>query len=88
MNLKSNKKFLNFFTQEEMIEIENNAMVISDNCIIITTDKYFFELSVNKFLEIFCMNEIDNSEDIITKEQFIKLFTECIVTTIPTIEID
>ena len=88
MNLKSNKKFLNFFTTEEMIEIENNAMVISDNCIIITTDKYFFELSVDKSLEIFCMNEIDNSEDIITKEQFIKLFAECIVTTIPIIKVD
>jgi predicted permease len=88
MTLTSNKKFLNFLTNEEMKEIENNAMVISDNCIIITTDKYFFELSVDKSLEIFCMNEIDKSENDITKEQFIKFFKESIITTIPIIEVD
>ena len=88
MNLTSNKKFLNFFTNEEMIEIENNAMVISDNCIIITTKKYFFELSVGESLEIFCMNEIDNSEDTITKDNFIKLFKKSIVVDMPIIEVD
>jgi hypothetical protein len=88
MNLTSNKKFLNFFTQKEMIEIENNAMVISDNCIIITMDKYFFELSVGKSLEIFCINEIDKSENTITKKQFLKLFSENITITIPVIEVD
>ena len=88
MTLTSNKKFLNFFTNEEMIKIENNAMVISDDCIIITTDKYFFELSIGKSLEIFCINEIDKSEDTITKEQFVKLFDKCTTTTIPIIEVD
>jgi len=88
MTLTSNKKFLNYFTNEEMIKRENNAMVISDNCIIITTNKYFFELSVGKSLEIFCMNEIDKSEKDITKEQFIKLFKECTITTMPIIEVD
>jgi len=88
MNLTSNKKFLNFFTQKEMIEIENSAMVISDNCIIITMDNYFFELSVGKSLEIFCINEIDKSENTITKKQFLKLFSENITITIPVIEVD
>jgi len=88
MNLTSNKKFLNFFTQKEMIEIENSAMVISDNCIIITMDNYFFELSVDKSLEIFCINEIDKSENTITKKQFLKLFSENVIISIPLIEVD
>jgi len=62
IDIQYNKKFLNFFTEIEICDIVENATVVSDNRIIIMTEKHFFALSVGDKLGIYCEDE-DESGD-------------------------
>lgn len=69
-----NKKFLDFFTQKEMENIVDASTAISDNSIIVDTQNYFFELSVNnKNIEIFCYTN-EGKEKYIDKDEFMQLY--------------
>jgi len=82
-----NKKFLDFFTQNEMDDIVDNSSAISDNSIVIDTKNYFFELSVSdKNIEIFCY--ADEKERYINKDEFMALYKSSTIETIKHICID
>lgn len=69
-----NKKFLDFFTQKEMMDIMAVSTAISDNSIILDSKNYFFELSVSdKNIEIFCYTD-KGKEKYIDKDEFMKLY--------------
>ena len=87
-DLEYNKKFLNFFTEAEICNIVENATVISDNSIIIMTEKHFFELSVGDKLGIYCEDNNKSGDGIqITRNEFMKLYQNSIVVDIPHIKV-
>jgi len=72
------KIFLTKFTDEELSDIVEDAMVIAKNCIIINTTNNFFELSVdseNK-LDIYCNSNENDTEQQLTKDEFMKLYKD------------
>jgi len=71
-----NIKFLDSFTKEEMKDIVDNATVVIENCIMINTKDYFFELSIdnNEEVDIFCYSSVDSSENKLSKLEFIKFY--------------
>ncbi len=73
MDIQYNHNFLNFFTTEEMVEIVENSIVISDYTIIIMTNKYFFELSVGNKLDIYCREDEGGNEKQLQKDEFLHL---------------
>jgi hypothetical protein len=71
-----NQKFLDIFTKKEFNEIVANTSLLAEDCIILLTEAYFFELSadIGETLKIYC---IDNETDVgklLTKEQFLTLY--------------
>jgi len=69
------QSLLDNFTKEELQNIINDASVIAENCIIISTQDIFFELSLCKSnLDIYCFNNEDNTEGALTKIEFMKLY--------------
>jgi len=84
------QRFLDVFTDEELEDIIENAMVITENCIMINTKDYFFELSsdIRDKLDIFCYNSINSSEGKLTKIEFIKLYKSSLLMEMQHINID
>ena len=74
--IKFNQFFLDIFTNEELKDIVANAMVVTENCIIIQTIDYFFELSANvgDKLDIYCDANKNDTQAQLTKDEFIKLY--------------
>jgi len=69
-------KFLEFFTQKELEEILEAASVYSKECIVIFTQKYFFELSADmgSKLELYYDHNYKNGVGgLLTKEEFLSL---------------
>ena len=70
------QRFLDVFTDVELEDIVENAVVVTNNCIVINTKDYFFELNIdsNKEVDIFCYNSVDGSENKLSKLKFMKLY--------------
>lgn len=71
-----NEKFYELFTAEELEEIVEHAMALSESVIIIATNLHFFELSADMSdeLEIYCDEHVNGSGLKLTKEAFLKLY--------------
>jgi hypothetical protein len=71
-----NQKFLEVFSEDELNDIINNATVITKNCIIISTEDHFFELSADRgdTLDIYCDSNINDTNKQLTKDEFMKLY--------------
>ena len=72
------KKFLEFFNEDELQEIERMAWIFEGSCILINTEKYLFELSADmgEGVEIYYDNNSSNESEIIDKKLFFELLRE------------
>ena len=88
--IELHQRFNDTFTFDELKEILDRASVISDYSILISTKKYFFELSadIGNSLDIFCYDNENHSEKKLTKEEFIKLYQISLVQTMDCIILD
>ena len=75
--------FLENFTQEELDDLAENCFCVGYICIVIITDKYFFELSADlgSELDIYyeenewdCVNEVVS--DTLSKDEFMRLYQQ------------
>jgi CTP:phosphocholine cytidylyltransferase-like protein len=81
MNLKL------YFTKNELTMILANADVISDNSIVLNTDKYFFEINIfDEELSIYCYS--NKKESYISKNEFLKLYNKNNIKNLEIITID
>ena len=76
--IEFHQMFLDTFTKEEFKDIIRNAMVTTENVIIISTEKNFFELSANmgSELNIYCDSNNDDTKMQLTKDEFMKLYKD------------
>lgn len=72
------KKFFEFFSEEELQEIERMAWIFEGSCILINTEKYFFELSADMGdgVELYFANNSCDEGGIIDKKLFFELLRE------------
>lgn len=70
------QRFIDVFTDEELEDIVENAVVVTNNCIVINTKDYFFELNIDykEEVDIFCYNSVESSENNLSKLEFMKLY--------------
>ena len=75
--------FLENFTQDELDDLAENYFCIGYDCIVIITDKYFFELSADVGAELdiyYEETERDSVSEIVggtlTKEEFMQLYQQ------------
>jgi hypothetical protein len=74
--IKLHQRFLDVFTSKELKEIVKSATAVGEKCIIISTTDYFFELSadIGDKLDIYCVENKNNTQLKLTKDEFIKLY--------------
>jgi len=74
--IQFHKRFLDIFTDKELNVIVNNATVVTENCIMINTTNNFFELSadIGGKLYIYCNSNENDTEQQLTKDEFMKLY--------------
>jgi len=74
--IEFHQRFLDNFTIDELNDIVDNAMVVTQNCIIISTEDNFFELSadIGDTLDIYCDSNKDDTDKKLTKDEFMKLY--------------
>jgi hypothetical protein len=81
MNLKP------YFTKNELTMILTNADVITDNGIILNTNKYFFEINIfDEKLSIYCYSS--KEESYISKTKFLKLYNQSYIENLEILIID
>ncbi len=87
--LEFHQRFLDIFTIAELNDIVDNAMVVTQNRIIISTKDNFFELSADMgdSLDIYCNDNKNNTGSQLTKEEFMKLFKSSPLMEMPHINI-
>lgn len=70
------QRFLDTFSIDELNDIIDNATVVTQNSIIISTEDNFFELSagVGSGLNIYCDSNENDTNSQLTKEEFMKLY--------------
>ena len=70
------QKFLDAFTLEELEDISNHATAIGPDCIVVTTEENFFELSadIGEELDIYCNNNTTYEGRKLTKVEFMELY--------------
>jgi molecular chaperone DnaK (HSP70) len=76
--IEFHQRFLDTFTIDELNDIIENAMVVTKNSIIISTEDNFFELSANESdtLDIYCDSNKDDTNKQLTKDEFMKLYKD------------
>lgn len=69
-------KLLKVFSEDECNAIVDSATVVTETCIIISTEDNFFELSGGEGnrVNIYCNSSKNNIDNQITKDAFLKLF--------------
>jgi hypothetical protein len=45
--IKFNEIFFNTFTKDELIKMSKDAVAVSEDCIVIVTEVYFFQLDID-----------------------------------------
>jgi len=76
MKIKLKQKFYDTFTKNELNTIFHLSFLIGDDCIVINTKQYFFELSINKadkLIIYYSSNDNLSDDGILTKEKFLEL---------------
>ena len=70
------QRFSDVFANEELEDIIKAAMVVTEKCIIISTEDNFFELSadIGDKLDIYCDSNKNDTQVQLTKDEFIKLY--------------
>ena len=73
---KTHSKFLKVFNRDELNDIIDNATVVTESCIIISTEDNFFELSayLDGNLDVYCNDNKDGTSKQLTKDEFMKLY--------------
>ncbi len=74
--IKLHQRFLEIFTEEELKDIIEHSMIVTEKYIIIQTEDNFFELSVNADgkLDIYCDANKNDTQIYLTKDEFMKLY--------------
>lgn len=81
---------MEFFSEEELIEIMQRTPILSYSCILINTEKYFLELSsdIKDEIELYYIENNGNEGGIIDKKTFFELLRESSPVKIKCITID
>jgi len=74
--IEFHQNFLDTFTIDELNAIVDDATVVTQNCIVISTEDNFFELSATNgnHLDIYCDNNKYDANRQLTKDEFMKLY--------------
>lgn len=74
--IELHQRFLDTFTIDELNDIIDNATVVTQNCIVISTEDNFFELSadIGDTLDIYCDSNKNDTGRQLTKDEFMKLY--------------
>ena len=75
-NIEFHQRFLDTFTIDELKDIVDNATVVTENSIIISTEDNFFELSadIGDSLDIYCDSNKNDTNMQLTKDEFMQLY--------------
>ncbi len=75
-NIKFNQRFLDLFSNDELQNIIGKSISFSADCIVISTDTHFCELSADMgdALEIYCDEHSNDTAKMLTKDEFMTLF--------------
>jgi len=89
-NSKLHQIFSDTFTLDELNDICDNATVVTQITIMLSTKDNFFELSADGSdkLNIYCNNNHDSTEKQLTKDEFMKLYKESSLVDIHIINVD
>ncbi|MDQ7060406.1 MAG: hypothetical protein Q9M43_04500 [Sulfurimonas sp.] len=71
-----NPKFLKLFNEIELRDIVKSASAYGNDCLVVTTEDYFFELSadIGNEVEIYCENNTSFEANKLSKEEFLHLY--------------
>lgn len=74
--MKFHQNFEGIFTNEELEDIVENATVVTENSIVLSTEDNFFELSlgIGDSVDIYCDSNNDDTNKQLTKDEFMKLY--------------
>lgn len=88
--IEFHQRFLDTFTIDELNDIVDNAMVVTQNSIIISTEDNFFELSPGSgdSLDIYCDSNKNDTNKQLTKDEFMTLYKGSESVEIPHINVD